>query len=389
MGRLPASAAAGPALQRRARLVLVADRPVGVRDVVLPEEVEPGLRLAEVQRAVARGLAGPPLRREDRHAAVEGGAHPVPQELPVRGGVEVDRVRHVLPHHSVHGRLVHALGPVAGAAYDEVLRVLADHGDNRVMVHLDLSGPIYLQRLVPDLEHHVRVVPVLPGHVVEKTLRLLDVLACMMIVPVDDHVDACIDAGLDYGLDVLLLLRRVLQVAAHLHAHGRAHERGVEVVPQPLDDVPVPVLRHPLGPEHRHAPQAHGLPGFANDLVVVDPQPAVLLHQGGSRCGAHHILAGPVRVPVRDHRRLAGLARVDAGVDALDGEVVEPGGVGALRVGLARPLHVAALTIQPAHVVGLPVADNGRHAGGERPRELGHAVVGAEGYGQGAGAAAL
>mmetsp|Transcript_32307 Transcript_32307/g.65267 ORF Transcript_32307/g.65267 Transcript_32307/m.65267 type:complete len:223 (-) Transcript_32307:785-1453(-) len=78
VARRPAARGAGAGLQRGARLALVADGPVRVRDVVVAEEVKPVLRLLQVQGPVARRVAGAPLRREDRHAVGQGARDPVP-----------------------------------------------------------------------------------------------------------------------------------------------------------------------------------------------------------------------------------------------------------------------------------------------------------------------
>ena len=129
--------------ERGAGFLLVADGPVGIRDLMLFEEVQPGLCLWEVQRAIAAGIASTPLGGEDGHR-FEGFGHLVPQLLLVGVGIEVDRIGQVLTFNlspkafQTHLKEtlarswiccgdVHILRPSARTQHDEVLAMFPDH----------------------------------------------------------------------------------------------------------------------------------------------------------------------------------------------------------------------------------------------------------------------
>mmetsp|Transcript_58471 Transcript_58471/g.176713 ORF Transcript_58471/g.176713 Transcript_58471/m.176713 type:complete len:366 (-) Transcript_58471:434-1531(-) len=243
---VPAAEAAGARLQRRTGFPLVADGPVGVRDVVAAQELQPSLRLLEVQEAVAGGVAGAPLGREDRGAVGHGLGHLLPQGLAVRLGVEMDCVRQVLAGHRVAGGLVDVLGPRARAENDEIVRVLADLVDERLMVRLDHAAPRLPHRLVEDLEEHVWVAAILRRRPPEEGSGLLEVLLGIVVVPIDYHVDARGDGSVHHGLHASPLSRGVRQVAAMLDGHGSPHKRGVPVVFEPLHRLLGPELRLPV-----------------------------------------------------------------------------------------------------------------------------------------------
>mmetsp|Transcript_114397 Transcript_114397/g.369643 ORF Transcript_114397/g.369643 Transcript_114397/m.369643 type:complete len:370 (+) Transcript_114397:381-1490(+) len=84
-------------------------------------------------------------------------------------------------------------------------------------------------------------------------------------------------------------------------------------------------------------------------------------------------------------------AASSAALDALQGEVVEPGAVraGPRRVCVAGPPGVCTPAVQPAQVFGALVADHGGHAGTQRGGQLAHARVAAEGHRERADAARL
>src|SRR5690349_20506804 len=85
--RGPGAAGACSGLERGAGLGLVDDGPVEPADAVAGQEVEPPLRLGEIQRAVPAGGAGTPLGHEQREARGHRGLRLGAQRILVRRGI--------------------------------------------------------------------------------------------------------------------------------------------------------------------------------------------------------------------------------------------------------------------------------------------------------------
>jgi hypothetical protein len=114
-------------------------------------------------------------------------------------------------------------------------------------------------------------------HFLKESLRLLDVAMGVVVVPVNDHVNAEVNGRFHHPFDFLLLSFRMRQVSAGLNGHGRADHRAMPVIAQPSNRVGVVELSHPLAPEQRHPAQDGRPAGFINDSVALHAQPSMPL----------------------------------------------------------------------------------------------------------------
>jgi len=132
----------------------------------------------------------------------------------------VERISQVFARNGVLGGFIHGLGPQPCAEDNDVAAVLANHTNKRLVVWLDLSRPALLHGFVESLEKDVREMPKLPGHEVKKRTGLLLMLICIMIMPVDDDVDALLNCGFHDFNNLLCFLFWIFQVATHFNTHG-------------------------------------------------------------------------------------------------------------------------------------------------------------------------
>mmetsp|Transcript_80159 Transcript_80159/g.235788 ORF Transcript_80159/g.235788 Transcript_80159/m.235788 type:complete len:222 (-) Transcript_80159:83-748(-) len=180
------------------------------------------------------------------------------------------------------------------------------------MVRLDAGVPLLFHRLIEDLEENVWELAVFDRHVPEEGLGLLNVLVSIVVVPVDDDVEALNNGSVHDCLQPRALGLWVLQVSAILNGHGRPHESYVPVRPQPAHSVVVPELGHPVGPEHGHPVKMHRQACLAaDDLVTLHFQVPVLLHsrRANRRCPGNlgHRQARPLQQHMVFRRQAAAL----------------------------------------------------------------------------------
>mmetsp|Transcript_30874 Transcript_30874/g.82230 ORF Transcript_30874/g.82230 Transcript_30874/m.82230 type:complete len:467 (+) Transcript_30874:383-1783(+) len=269
--------------KRRASLGFVVDGPVRVRDVVLLQKVHPDACLFEVQRPVAVGAACAPLRGEQRHTHVQGNLRLGSQELLVARRIEVQGVCQVVTLKRIRSSKLHVLRPRWGPTNDEVVGVLADGADNHLLVRLDVLAPALLQGLVEDLEEDVREAAIHGGHLVEESASLILVGLRMVIMPVDDHVDAVADGSIHHSHDALFFDLAAFQVPSALHTHRRTNHGDLPVLHEPIHDAFAPIRAAPLRPEQGHATQPDRLSVLAQQLVALDADGAVHVNRGAGR----------------------------------------------------------------------------------------------------------
>jgi hypothetical protein len=135
------------------------------------------------------------------------------------------------------------------------------------MVWLDGARPTLLCRLVEELKEYIGVTTILASHLFEESLRLPRVLLCIVIMPVDHNINAGSDSSVNHSLHATLFSASIIQVASMLDSHRSPDHRHVPIILQPIHGSGVPVLRHPLGPEQRHAPQTYGCTRFVHNLI--------------------------------------------------------------------------------------------------------------------------
>jgi hypothetical protein len=124
--------------------------------------------------------------------------------------------------------------------------VLADNRDDLLMIRLDLACPVVLLRLIPRFVQDIVNAAILRCHLVEEAPRLVNMIVSMMVVPVDDRINPCIDGCINNFHHSAFLCVCVLQVTPMFHSHGCPHHSDLPILHQPVDHIPIPILRHPL-----------------------------------------------------------------------------------------------------------------------------------------------
>jgi len=224
------------------------------------EEAEPYIRLGEVQSAIAVSPAGTPLSGEDSTASRLRAHDLVPQRLLVSGCVEMDRVRQVRARDWIQCCFVGMLTPVSIPQNDEVVGVCADDWDQLLVERFDNTGPGHSQRFVVGLEDNVVVTAIFLSHLIKEGLGFVDMILGVVIVPIDEDVDALRDGRVDDQLYLRLLSPWILQVAGTLvNAQHGTHQRALPVVNQPIDYRLCIILPLPLRPEEGHASQLYNI----------------------------------------------------------------------------------------------------------------------------------
>jgi len=214
------------------------------------EEAEPHVRLGEVQSAIAVSPAGTPFSGEDRPTGGLRAHDLVPQRLPVSGCVEMDRVRQIRARDWIPCCFIRMLAPISIPQNDEVVGVSADDWDQLLVVRFDNSGPRHTQRLVVGLEYNVIATAIFPGHLVEESRGFTDMILGVVIVPIDDDVDALVDGRSDDQLYLRLLSLWILQIPGTLvNAQHSTHQLALPVINQPIDYSLCIILSLPLRPE--------------------------------------------------------------------------------------------------------------------------------------------
>merc|ERR1719362_2863718 len=115
-------------------------------------------------------------------------------------GVEMNRVRQIRTVNWVPRGFIHILRPRLGAQDDDVTAVLPNHRDELLVVWLDGSRPTHLEGLVVGFKHHVWVSTILACHLREEALRLLHVVLCKVVVPINHHINSNCNSGINHSL---------------------------------------------------------------------------------------------------------------------------------------------------------------------------------------------
>eukprot|EP00964_Phaeocystis_antarctica_P143227 scaffold108735_cov69-Phaeocystis_antarctica.AAC.2 len=170
------------------------------------------------------------------------------------------------------------LRPARRAHDDEVGRVvLPDGGNDPLRVRPDGRPRHVGVGLVEDLVDEMLVPAVPPREGAEEGARLLGVLLGVVVVPVDDAVQAAGDGRVQHTLRLGQLRLRVEEVAGALvHADRSAHERRLPLRGEPGHGPLVVEGAHPLRPEEAHAREHDGpLVTEPDQAATADRQPAV------------------------------------------------------------------------------------------------------------------
>mmetsp|Transcript_65586 Transcript_65586/g.165256 ORF Transcript_65586/g.165256 Transcript_65586/m.165256 type:complete len:243 (+) Transcript_65586:1097-1825(+) len=152
--------------------------------------------------------------------------------------------------------------------------------------------PGLLERLVEDLEEDIREVAIHLRELFEETACLLRVLLRLVVVPVDDYVQAGANCCVDNFGDHRLLHIHSFKIATASDAHRSTDESDVPILLEPINHVRRPVLAAPLRPEQRHASQTNRVAVRVDQLSAPDAQLPMLRNNraggwykvGGNRC---------------------------------------------------------------------------------------------------------
>merc|ERR1719221_706088 len=196
----------------------------------------------------------------------------------------MDRVRQVRARDRIPRCFVRMLTPISVSQDDDVLAVRTNHWDQLLVERFDNSRPRHSQRFVVSLEQNIRVIAIFPSHLVKESLGFVDMPLGVMIVPIDDDVDALRDGRVDDQLNLRLLSPWILQVTRTLvNAQHSTNQRAFPVINQPIDYSRCIILSLPLRPEEGHALQLYSIAIFTDDIVSCNTQPTVLLHRATRR----------------------------------------------------------------------------------------------------------
>jgi len=194
-------------------------------------------------------VADTPFRCEDWHTKRESSGHAILDRLVMSGGscVEVHSIRNVAARHWILSCLVNVLRPLCAAEDRNVLCILPDLRHNLGMVGLERCRPAYPWcRLIESLEEHIWECSVLFGHLCKEGLGLWDMMLSMMVVPINDDINAGFDSGIHNCHNFGLLDDGVFEVPTPPHSHGCSKHTDPPVAAKPMHCGTVPILPHPL-----------------------------------------------------------------------------------------------------------------------------------------------
>jgi hypothetical protein len=80
------------------------------------------------------------------------------------------------------------------------------------MVRLDNTRPSHVQWFIVGFKEHVRISAIFLRDLAKESRRLLQVIFSMMVMPIDDDVDASCNARIYNCFDLIHLLGRIEQV---------------------------------------------------------------------------------------------------------------------------------------------------------------------------------
>jgi len=223
-------------------LHLVADSPIGIRNLVLLQEVKPNLSRRKIHLTIAICTACAPLCHKQRDAVCKGRSGFLPVPIIVSIGVEVQCVCEVGADNRIEGGLIDILRPCLGAKNDEVIAMLPNHRYELLMIRLDDASPTLMLWLVERLEDDICCLTIKCCHIAEKHLGFWNVLFCIVIVPINDYIDTKLDSSVNHRLNTCCLHIRILQKATHLHPHGYADQAHRPIFLQPIHSLAIVVL---------------------------------------------------------------------------------------------------------------------------------------------------
>ena len=199
----------------RGALVLVRHRPVGTRKLVFLHPVKPGRGIA-AHGAIAIGIHRTPFRDEHGKPAVHGtdGVRAFVAGR-MRTCIKVECVGDVLLGiaHLVPDGIARVLVPATVAHDNQVVGILANRLDNGIGIVLD-RAPALRGRLVENFKNHVVVLAPLLRHVAKELLGVVEVVARLVAVVVDNHIDIVVDSRLHYGVHQALVVAFLGKVVA-------------------------------------------------------------------------------------------------------------------------------------------------------------------------------
>merc|ERR1719195_1525659 len=206
----------------------------------------------------------------------------------------MDRVRQIRAGDWIPSCLVWMLTPISVAQNDDVVRVLTDDWDQLLVVRFDDSRPRHGKWFVVGLEQNMRVVAIFRSHLGEEPLGFIDMPLGLVIVPIDEDVDALRDGRVDDQLDLPLLSPWILQITGTLmNAQNGTKQRALPIINHPIDHSLRVVLPLPLRPEEGHALQLYRIAMFTDDIVSCNTQPSMFRHGCPCRSWGHWGWRGP------------------------------------------------------------------------------------------------
>merc|ERR1740129_1995967 len=201
-----------------------------------------------------------------------------------------------------------------------------DDWDQLLVVRFDDSRPRHSQRLIVSLEEHMRVTAIFLSHLGEESLGFIDVPLGVVVVPINEDVDALRDGRVDDQLNLSLLSPWILQVTGTLmNAQNGTEQRALPVINHPIDHSLCVVLPMPLRPEEGHAFQLYRIAMLTDDIVSSNTQPSMFRHRCPCGSRGHWGWRGP---------RAAGAPAPGRGRTA---RVEAAGALGTIGSGLVAP----------------------------------------------------
>jgi len=118
--------------------------------------------------------------------------------------IEVDGISKIHTAHRVQGRLINILRIERRAQNNYVVGVESNGGDNLLMVWFDKTLPALPNGFIERLKENIWEVPVLLCHFSKENVSLRRMLVCVVIMPVNDNIDADINGGINDSLNLRL-----------------------------------------------------------------------------------------------------------------------------------------------------------------------------------------
>ena len=226
----------------------------------------PGCAVARTKATIARGIHRTPFGDKHGKARIHGrnGICPLTTGR-VATRIVVECISNVVL--GIANRIVDCvvgmLVPVRITYEHQVVRILTNRFDDRFRVSLD-SSPRLGSRFIENFENHVVIAAPLLSHVAEEGLCVVDIVASLMAMIVDNHVDIVVNSRLNHGVHQTLVLVHVAKVVPAtpilIHTHGCADNLDILLFYQAIHNAGCPERgTHVAGnaPEKAHALHGH------------------------------------------------------------------------------------------------------------------------------------